>query len=59
MPHKPTKTRTDAERTVAPRPTRRKATPKQARNRSDLARHGRGQHQAVKPMKFPGKLGGR
>ena len=59
MPHKPTKSRSTAGSKVAPRATRRKATPKQARDRTDLARHGRGRHQRVKPMKFPGRQGGR
>ena len=59
MPRKPTKPRTTAENTAAPRATRRKVSAKQARDRGDLARHGRVEHQAVKPMKFPGKLGGR
>lgn len=59
MPLRTTKPRKVADNSPAPRANRRKATPKQAKGPSDLSRHGRTGHQATKPMKFPGKLGGR
>ncbi len=59
MPRKTTNPRKGAGQTPAPRPDRRKANPKQAKGPSDLARHGRHARQSVRPMKFPGRLGGR
>ena len=59
MPHKTPKPRASAGKTLAPRQARRKVSPKQADDRSDPGRHGRSAPHVVKPMKFPGKLGGR
>ncbi|MGJ8610779.1 MAG: hypothetical protein ACSHWY_06775 [Octadecabacter sp.] len=59
MPRKTPKPRTSAGKSPASRTPRRKVSPKQAHDRNDLARHGRSAPRSVKPMKFPGKLGGR
>ena len=59
MPRKTPKTRKSAGTSPIVRPSARKVAPKQAHDRQNLARRGRGSTQTIRPLKFPGKLGGR
>lgn len=59
MPHKTNKPRKVAGKSPVRRSNRRATTPKQARAPADLDRHHRGEQQSARPMKFPGRLGGR
>ncbi|MCF2869719.1 hypothetical protein L0664_01450 [Octadecabacter sp. G9-8] len=58
MPRKTKSPRKAAGKSPVARPNRRAVAPKQARAPSGLERHGRGA-QAARPMKFPGRQGGR
>lgn len=59
MPRKIAKPRLGAGQSPVSRPNRRKVRAKQANPPGNLARHSRAASQQLRPMKFPGKLGGR